>query len=109
MALVVAIIVGFTVLESPWRWVAIAAGAVIEVGEAAAMVWWSRRGRPRTGAHALLGRHGVTIAACRPHGQVRVDGEIWAAVCPDGADGGTAIVVSGVDGLELTVTPRPEA
>ncbi len=106
MALIVAVIVGFAVLDGPWRWGVIALGAVIEVGEAATMVWWSRRGRPKTGAPALIGRPGVTVSACRPHGQVRVDGEIWAAICPDGAEGGTAVVVTGIDALELTVIPQ---
>jgi membrane protein implicated in regulation of membrane protease activity len=47
----------------------------------------------------------VVITACRPLGQVRVDGEIWAARCESGADIGTAVRVEDRDGLTLVVRP----
>jgi membrane protein implicated in regulation of membrane protease activity len=45
------------------------------------------------------------ITDCRPLGQVRVDGEIWAARCVSGADVGTAVRVEGLEGLTLLVVP----
>lgn len=105
MALIVACVVAFSLLEGPMRWVVIGLGALIEVGEAALMIWWSRRARPATGAPAIVGRPGTALGELRPSGQVRVDGEIWAARCPTGCSAGTLVTVVAVDNLELTVRP----
>jgi membrane-bound serine protease (ClpP class) len=75
----------------------------IELGEAAFWISLSRRRRPATGAEALIGVEGIAISDCRPQGQVRVRGELWRAVCPDGVDAGDTIVVAGISGLTLQV------
>jgi len=49
---------------------------------------------------------GVATSRCRPRGRVRVRGEIWQAVCDDGADRGDPVVVEGVSGLTLQVRPK---
>jgi membrane protein implicated in regulation of membrane protease activity len=40
---------------------------------------------------------------CAPDGQVRIDGEIWAARCAEGCGAGEAVTVTGVEGLTLVV------
>jgi membrane protein implicated in regulation of membrane protease activity len=50
---------------------------------------------------------GEVREACRPVGQVFVNGELWRARCEDGADPGTRVKVVAVDGLMLDVRPEP--
>jgi membrane-bound serine protease (ClpP class) len=75
----------------------------IEIGEAAFWIRLSRRRRPATGAEALVGAAGVAITDCLPEGQVRVRGEIWGAICPDGVRAGEPVEVERVAGLTLQV------
>jgi membrane-bound serine protease (ClpP class) len=78
----------------------------IEIGEATFWIRFSRRRRPSVGAEALVGANGVAATDCRPEGQVRVRGELWGAVCPDGVSAGEPIVVESVAGLTLRVRPK---
>jgi membrane protein implicated in regulation of membrane protease activity len=108
--LLIAIILAFFVLPSPWDLVAIIVGAVLEVGEA--LFWWryTQRRKASVGAETLVGREGTVMTPCRPRGQVRVFGEIWDAICTDFAATGEPVVVRSVDvdGLTLVVE-RAEA
>jgi membrane protein implicated in regulation of membrane protease activity len=103
MAFLVSVIVGLVFLEGAARWLVIAAGVVVEVGEAALMMRWSRRARPAVGVEAFVGRRAVTATRCEPGGQVRIDGEIWAARCAEGCEAGETVTVTGVEGLTLVV------
>jgi membrane protein implicated in regulation of membrane protease activity len=51
----------------------------------------------------LVGRTATVVTTCRPRGQVRIDGEVWKAVCDAGADPGAAVRIVSVEGLILTV------
>jgi membrane-bound serine protease (ClpP class) len=75
----------------------------VEIAEAAFWIRLSRRRRPAIGAEALVGAEGIATSDCRPRGQVRVAGELWQAVCPEGADAGDAVVVEAVSELTLQV------
>ena len=108
MALIVATLVAFLLLEPPWRWLLIAGGVAVEAGEAAAMLRYSRRRRPATGAEAMVGALGTVVAPCRPEGTARVGGELWQARCPDGVDAGARVRVRAVEGLTLVVEPAPD-
>jgi membrane-bound serine protease (ClpP class) len=103
VALVVALLLAFFVLEGPWDVLVVVGAIVLEVGEIVFWLWYSKRRQVQVGAETLIGRPGVVIKACRPLGQVRVDGEIWAARCVSGADVGTAVRVEGLEGLTLRV------
>ena len=105
MALVVALLLAFFVLDGPWDVLVVVGALVLEVGEIVFWFWYSKRRRVQVGAETLIGRTGVVITACRPRGQVRVGGEIWAARCDAGAEVGTAVRVDGRDGLTLVVEP----
>lgn len=105
MALVVALLLAFFVLDEPWDVLVVVGAIVLEVGEIIFWFWYSKRRRVQVGAETLIGRPGVVITACRPLGQVRVGGEIWAARCEVGANVGTAVRVVGRDDLTLVVDP----
>lgn len=106
MAFVVAVVIGFTVLDGAARWLVIIGGAAIEVVEAFFLMWLSRRRAPATGLEPMVGREAVVAVACRPDGQVRIDGELWAARCVAGAERGDRVTIVAVDRLTLTVEAR---
>lgn len=103
MALTVGLLLALLVLDSPWNWVAVLAGAVIDVGESLLLVRWSRRRRATVGAEALVGRHAVAVTDLWPAGQVKLDGELWQARCEAGASAGDTVVVRRIEGLTLEV------
>jgi membrane protein implicated in regulation of membrane protease activity len=85
----------------------VSAALVVEVGEAWFWVWLSRRRKPAIGAEALAGAEGVAVTDCRPQGRVRVAGEVWRAVCPEGAAADDEVVVQRVEGdLTLLVSRK---
>jgi membrane protein implicated in regulation of membrane protease activity len=108
-------IVLLLLLPSPWNIVGAACAFVLFLGE---LFFWNRkvRGQPQqVGAQNLIGQTATVIFTCRPDGQVRVSGEIWAARCPSGADQGATVRIIGLDELTLIVEPtagedeRPDA
>jgi membrane-bound serine protease (ClpP class) len=106
MLIIVALILLF-VLPGPWNVIVAAIVAVAWFGE---LYLWNRtvRGRRRVvGSQTLVGMVGEVREACRPVGQVFVNGELWRARCEDGADPGTQVKVVAVDGLTLDVRPEP--
>jgi membrane-bound serine protease (ClpP class) len=70
------------------------------------------RHRPVTaggGSLTLVGRTAVVRTRLQPRGQVYLHGELWQAEASEGedVDPGREVVVEGVDGLTLRVTPAP--
>ncbi len=106
MSLLIAILLAVFVLPSPWGLVAVAVAGVFEAGESLLLLRWSPRRRAAVGAEALIGKPGVATTDLWPEGQVKVDGELWQARCEGGADAGTRVVVTGIEGLTLTVEPE---
>ena len=107
MFLIVSIVL-LIFLPSPWRYVAFLVGLTFFFVE---VLFWNRsvRGhRKRVGPQTLIGRTATVVTACRPDGQVRISGEIWAARCAGGADEGEQVTVVGRDGLVLTVEPATQ-
>ena len=102
MLLVLALLAAIFWLPAPWGYLAVAAAAVYEIGEIGVLVWYSRRRRATTGAEALPGTVGTVVTACRPLGQIRVEGELWRARCDEGADPGDTVVVDSL-GPDLTL------
>lgn len=103
MFLVVALVLVF-VLPWPASLAGLLTGLILFVVEVG---FWHRRvrGKPKAvGPQRLIGMEGVALSACRPLGQARVDGAIWAARCEAGADPGERIRVASIDGLTLIVS-----
>jgi membrane protein implicated in regulation of membrane protease activity len=98
VALVVALLLAFFVLDAPWSVLVVVGAIVLEVGEIGFWFWYSRRRNVQVGAETLIGRPGVVITQCRPLGQVRVGGE-------SGVDVGAQVRVEGRDELTLVVEP----
>ena len=105
MLLVVALLLAIFVLDEPWTWVVVVVGGLLEIAESWLYIRWSQRRRPHVGVEALVGRRAIVAADCRPHGQVRVAGELWQARCDAGASAGDEVVIREVDGLTLVVEP----
>ena len=104
MFFIVALVLLF-LLPSPWNFVGFIGGLIVFVGE---VLFWNRKvrsGRKTVGAQTLIGKEAAVVSACRPGGQVRIAGEIWAARCSAGADMGETVTVVGRDGLTVWVEP----
>jgi membrane-bound serine protease (ClpP class) len=101
----IGILLALFVLPSPWGLVAVAVGAVLDIAETGAFIWWSKRRRASVGVDTLVGQEGVAVGELWPAGQVKIRGEIWQARCAGGCDAGTRVVVRGVEGLTLVVDP----
>jgi len=106
VSLLIAILLAIFVLPSPWGIVAIGAAGLLETGETYLGFRWSRRERAAVGVEALIGKAGVATTDLRLEGQVKVDGELWGARCESGVDAETRVVVTGIEGLTLTVEPE---
>ena len=65
----------------------------------------ARANKVVTGAQGLVGEIGIAQTALSPRGKVFVHGEIWDATSSNGVLAGQAVVVRGVEGLELRVEP----
>ena len=97
------------ILSPPWNLVAFLVLLPLWVLE---LFGWNRttkRHRKAVGAETLIGREAVVSEACRPVGQVRLDGEIWEARCEAGASTGDRVRVTGRQRLTLVVEPVAEA
>jgi membrane protein implicated in regulation of membrane protease activity len=103
MALLVAILLALFVLSPPWGWIAIAVTAVYEVATHWLGWWWSRSRADVVGPDALVGLAAEVTKACRPDGWVKVQGELWRAHCPEGAEAGQRVRVVAVSRLTLLV------
>ena len=106
------IIVAFLLLlllPTPWNIVGFLVVIPLWILE---LLAWNRsmKGRRKAvGAQTLLGREAVVMTACRPRGQVRIEGEIWEARCDAGAGEGDTVRIVDRDNLALIVEPTGPA
>jgi membrane-bound serine protease (ClpP class) len=107
MLFVLALVAALLWLPSPLDWILVGLAVVVDVGETVFLVRWSKRRRATVGVEMLVGRTALVVRACRPVGQVRIDGEIWQARCEAGAGEGDEVEVRAVEGLTLIVDPPP--
>ena len=101
----IALALAIFVLPSPWGAVTVVIAGAIDLIEVGVGLWWTKRRKATVGVESLVGKHGVAIDALWPDGQIRIDGEIWAARCRGGCDPGSAVVVRRIEGLVLEVDP----
>ncbi len=81
----------------------LAAGGL--VGVVAWMAVKSGRGKPVTGAEAMIGSIGIAKTDLNPRGQIMVHGEIWEAISQHPIRQGESAEVVSVEGLTATVAP----
>ncbi len=109
MLTLIALVAAVIFLPSPWNWLLVLGAVVVDLTETGTMVWWSRRRRrgtrPAVGPEDLVGRSGIAATPLSPEGQIRVQGEIWAARSAHRVERGAPVVVRSVDGLVLDVEP----
>jgi membrane-bound serine protease (ClpP class) len=105
LALLIAILLAVLVLPWPWSVLAVVGGVLVEAVELTWGLRLARRWKPRTGAEAMIGEEAQVVTACRPLGQVRVQGELWQARCEEGADVGETVRIEAIEGLTLVVRP----
>ncbi|HXV34001.1 MAG TPA: NfeD family protein [Gaiellaceae bacterium] len=103
MILVGAILLAVFVLPDPWDIPVVLVAAVIEVTETFFWLWYTKRRRVQMGPETLVGTVGRVVTPCAPLGQVRVQGELWRARCPEGAGAGEEVRVVALEGLTLLV------
>jgi membrane protein implicated in regulation of membrane protease activity len=99
--LIIVAFVPLIFLPSPWNLVGFLVTVPLGIVE---LLAWNRTVRHRkkaVGAQTLIGRSAVVVSPCRPGGQVRLDGEIWAARSNTGADVHESVNVVGRDRLTL--------
>ncbi len=104
MLIIVAVVL-LLLLDGPWNWIAFVVVTLLWFAE---LYGWNRTVKNRrrvVGAETLIGKTAVVTEACRPVGQVRLDGEIWEARCEAGASPGDHVRVIGRDELALLVEP----
>ena len=65
----------------------------------------ARRGKVETGSEGMIGLTGSAITELAPAGKVFVHGEYWDAVSLRPAPAGSAVRVTAIDKLKLTVEP----
>jgi membrane protein implicated in regulation of membrane protease activity len=104
MALLVAIVLALIFLPWPWNLLAILGGLAVETVELAWGLSLARRWKPKTGAEAMIGEAAKVVTACRPLGEVRVQGELWEARCDEGADACETVRIDSIEGLTLVVS-----
>jgi membrane protein implicated in regulation of membrane protease activity len=103
--LIIVAVVLLLLLDGPWNWIAFVVVTLLWFAE---LYGWNRTVKNRrrvVGAETLIGKTAVVTEACRPVGQVRLDGEIWEARCEAGAGIGDQVRVIGRDKLALLVEP----
>jgi membrane-bound serine protease (ClpP class) len=99
VALVTALLLAIFVVSTPWSYLLVVAGGLVEVAESLLLVRWSRRRRVLAGPETMIGARGVAVAG----GFVRVQGELWRADAPRPLEPGARVEVEAVDGLTLRV------
>ena len=105
MVLILTLILALMFLPWPWSAAAIVIAAAWEVSGALLSVRYSRRGRARVGVETLVGTTASVITPLMPHGQVRVNGEIWQAHSEHSASVGETVLIRAVNELTLEVEP----
>ena len=103
MLLLGAILLAVFALPEGWGLPVVAVAAVVEVAETFFWIWYSRRRRVQMGPETLIGELAEVVTTCRPLGQVRLQGELWRALCERGADPGEIVRVLALEDLTLVV------
>ena len=103
MFLVIGLFFAIFVLPDPWRVPAVIIGAALELIETGISIWLTWRAPVAVGAETLIGATGRVVEACRPEGEVRVNGEVWGARCESHARVNDPIRVVERIGLTLLV------
>ena len=98
----------FHVVGGAWAIVLLVGTAAFESAQTIFWLRYSQRRRVQVGAETLIGLIVEVAEDCRPSGLVRIQGELWGALCREGAARGERVRVTGRDGLTLEVERAPD-
>jgi membrane protein implicated in regulation of membrane protease activity len=78
------------------------------------VIYWKVKGAqskaPVIGKRAMIGDQAVVVRVDGDDVEVEYEGEIWRAISPDPLQQGQRVIVKGVEGLVLKVSPKdPES
>jgi membrane protein implicated in regulation of membrane protease activity len=105
MLFIIGLSLSILFLDWPWQLVVAVPLALVEVLEIS--LWLRMRDLPdRSGPSALVGQSAEVVEDCEPTGLVKVAGQIWTATASSSARRHTRVVVTGVDGIRLQVSPQ---
>ena len=62
--------------------------------------------KPVVAPENIIGSHGKAVTVLTPEGYVRVQGELWQAQTDCQLEPGEEVIVTGMNGLKLLVTPK---
>jgi membrane protein implicated in regulation of membrane protease activity len=63
--------------------------------------------KPKVAAETIIGNNGKVTKRLAPEGYVKVRGVLWKAICDDAElEIGDDVIVVGIEGLRLIVTPK---
>jgi membrane protein implicated in regulation of membrane protease activity len=99
MLLLGAILLALFILPSPWGFLAVIVGGLIDIAETLVFLKWSRRRKSSVGVETLVGQKAIVSTPT----QVRVAGELWEARSDRVLVPGEEVVVRRVEGLTLLV------
>ena len=100
---VVLALVVFHVIEGWWAIGLLLGVGLFELSQTAFWLRYTNRRATTVGAETLVGRVVEVSDECRPYGRIRVQGELWNARCPEGAERGERVRITGLEGLTLEV------
>ena len=102
MSTIIGIIVAFIFFDWPERWLVLLGFLLFDFLEIYIWLRW-RTTRSMTGPEGIIGDKGTALTNCSPKGQVRVKGQTWKAVAPEGVGAGEPVEVTGARGIQLEV------
>ena len=106
MLVILTLVLALLFLPWPWNFIVILVAALCEAALMVFGVRYARRRRARVGVETLLGESASVVSRLAPSGQVKVNGEIWAAHSEREARVGERVRITAVNGLTLEVEPR---
>jgi membrane protein implicated in regulation of membrane protease activity len=99
-----AVMLALFVMPAPWGFVLVVSAIAWEILEKTFWFYRTKRIPVAVGPEAMIGQSVSVIAACRPHGKVRLSNERWNASCGEGANVGDTVIVQAVERLTLIVS-----
>ncbi len=92
---------------NPWLFALIIIVVVVFLVFVVIWVVHAHQRKVGAGKEELIGKKAVVKVALNPKGIVLVEGELWAAVIDEGSVAPeNEVIITGVDGLKLTVTKK---
>ena len=106
LPILTALVVGYFFLEAPWRWLILIPAVVIDCLDIVIWLRWRKR-KSMSGTGSMIGATGEVVELLEGGDEVtvKVSGRLWKAKPAGNLVPGEQISVTGMDGIQLRVTP----